>query len=340
MEEKEVTLKEIIDKLKYYILLIIRKWKVVLPVVILGSILGFAYSFTKQNIYTAKLSFALEEKSAQGSNIGAIASQFGINIGGGAEGGVFVGDNIIELMKSKLIIEQTLFNEVNLGDSNELLINYYTSHLLNKKDKFYNYKFIKNTQSNRQSDSLLLNITKKIIKEHLVITKPDKKLNIIEVSFKSTSEKFSKYFCEAVVKNVSEFYIETKVGKVKNNITLLEQKVDSVKFELNSAIYGRAKFSDQNIGLIRQSAAVPKIKQEMNVQILSTMYTELVKNLELSKITLMREEPLIQIIDVPKYPLDVEKSSKSLNTILGAFLSFLFITLYLILYDLFKTLSL
>jgi hypothetical protein len=72
-------------------------------------------------------------------------------------------------------------------------------------------------------------------------------------------------------------------------------------------MYDRATISDQNIGLIRQRAAVPKLQQELRVQMLSTMYGELIKNLEFSKLTLMREEPLIQIIDKPILPLEKEE---------------------------------
>jgi len=42
----------------------------------------------------------------------------------------------------------------------------------------------------------------------------------------------------------------------------------------------------------------------MEVQMLQTMYGEVVKNLELSKTMAAIDEPLIQVIDVPRYPLN------------------------------------
>ena len=53
------------------------------------------------------------------------------------------------------------------------------------------------------------------------------------------------------------FYIETKTKKSRSNVLLLQNREDSVQRELN-AVYGRAQFGDQNMGLIRQQAAVPK----------------------------------------------------------------------------------
>jgi uncharacterized protein involved in exopolysaccharide biosynthesis len=88
---------------------------------------------------------------------------------------------------------------------------------------------------------------------------------------------------------------------------------------------GRAKELDQNFGIIRQQAAVPRLKNEMKVQMLSALYAELVKNLEFSKLSLMREAPLIQIIDRPILPLEFTKIKNSKAILIGAFL-FSFLT--------------
>jgi hypothetical protein len=50
------------------------------------------------------------------------------------------------------------------------------------------------------------------------------------------------------------------------------------------------------------------------------MYGELIKNTELAKFTLMREEPLIQIIDKPYFPLDRKKLGRGKGGIIGGFL--------------------
>ena len=111
---------------------------------------------------------------------------------------------------------------------------------------------------------------------------------------------------------------------------LLQNRADSVQRELNAALYGRAQFGDQNMGLIRQQAAVPKLKQEMRVQMLGTLYGELVKNLEFAKLTLMREEPLVQIIDQPILPLPKVRLGKFKAMIIGGFLLTFFVLMILV----------
>jgi uncharacterized protein involved in exopolysaccharide biosynthesis len=142
----------------------------------------------------------------------------------------------------------------------------------------------------------------------------------VNISVACTDEIFAKIFSEKLIETVTDFYIETKTKKSRGNVMLLQNRADSVQRELNAALYGRAQFGDQNMGLIRQQAAVPKLKQEMKVQMLGTLYGELVKNLEFAKLTLMREEPLVQIIDQPILPLPKAKLGKLKAMVMGGFL--------------------
>lgn len=325
--EEEISLKELILKGIGWLNYLKSKWKTIFLASFIGGLLGLGYSFINKPIYTATLTFALEEKTAGGAGgLSSIASSFGLNLGGG-EGGAFAGDNIIELMKSRLLIEKTLLTKTRINDKDELIISrYITFNKLKekwaKKPELANLSFdsIYLTNHTRTQDSVLGDIQTSITKELLEVSKIDKKLSIISVKVKSEDEIFAKSFCDNLVKNVTDFYIETKVGKSRKNVQLLESRVDSVKQELDQAMYGRAIFADQNTGLIKQSAAVPKIKQEMRIQMLATMYGELVKNMEFSKLALMREEPLIQIIDRPIFPLSFEELSKAKSIVLGGVL--------------------
>ena len=70
-------------------------------------------------------------------------------------------------------------------------------------------------------------------------------------------------------------------------------------------------------------------KKQVDVQASTAVYGEIVKNLEISKITLRQEKPLIQIIDSPVLPLIINKVSKVkgiiIGFILGGFLTILFL---------------
>jgi uncharacterized protein involved in exopolysaccharide biosynthesis len=329
-QNDEISLKELIQKAKAWVNYFKSQWKFIFLVGIFGGLLGFGYAFNEKNIYTAKLSFVLEEKSNTGGGLSSLAAQFGLggNSGGGS---IFSGGNLIELLKSRLLIEKTLLSSVSINGKSDLLINRYVrfnklDQAWSKKTNLSNIKFTSADRTNfsLQQDSILGAISSSLIAGNISVLQQDKRLSIINVSIKSTDEIFAKIFTEKLIETVTEFYIETKTKKTRASILVLQKRADSVQSELNSAMYGRAQFGDQNMGLILQQAAVPKLKQEMKVQMLSALYGELVKNLEFAKLTLMQEEPLVQIIDQPILPLPKERLSK-LKAILMAGLFFGFL---------------
>jgi uncharacterized protein involved in exopolysaccharide biosynthesis len=66
----------------------------------------------------------------------------------------------------------------------------------------------------------------------------------------------------------------------------------------------------------------------LDVQVNSALYGELVKNLELARMALRRETPLIQVIDTPLLPLDKNKLGRLKGGLMfgavAAFLAILF----------------
>jgi uncharacterized protein involved in exopolysaccharide biosynthesis len=70
--------------------------------------------------------------------------------------------------------------------------------------------------------------------------------------------------------------------------------------------------------------------------VLNAMYLEIVKNLELSKLTLLTQTPIIQIIDKPILPLEEEFKSKTALGLLGAFLGGFLSLIFFIFRKLFK----
>ena len=63
---------------------------------------------------------------------------------------------------------------------------------------------------------------------------------------------------------------------------------------------------------------------------LTAMYGELVKNLELTRFTLDREEPVIEIIDAPSMPLKKEGQGRLLLAVLGSFLFMVLTSVFLL----------
>lgn len=185
----------------------------------------------------------------------------------------------------------------------------------------------------RVHDSILGKIYDDLSKNALSVGQKDKKTAIITIDVVSTSELFSKYFTEALVKEVSDFYIETKSMKSRENMLILERQTDSIRAELNAAITGVAVANDNTFGLnpAMNVRRAPSARRQVDVQANTAILTELVKQSELAKVTLRKETPLIQIIDKPILPLKKDRISKSEGIVMGGFVAGFLIIFSLIL---------
>ncbi len=338
--DDEISLKEIILKVKDWKHYIFSKSKTIAFAGIIGGVFGLTYSFFKKPVYTATLSFALEDEKNGGGLSGALglASQFGFDMGGNA-GGAFSEANLIELMKSRNLVEKSLLNPILINKKKISLAEAYIDfNDLRKgwKDNpsLANIQFLPNSKRSNftiQHDSILGAIYENLTKENLIISQSDKKVSIINIMVKSENELFSKYFTEALAREVSDFYIETKSKKAKLNLDILSKQTDSVRSELNAAITGVATANDNtfNLNPSLNINRVPSVKRQVDVQANTAILTELVKNLEMAKVTLRKETPLIQVIDAPILPLKKERLGKFKGLVLGGIIGGLLCILFL-----------
>lgn len=338
----EISLREIILMIKEWGAYLLTKWIIILSSGIIGAAVGFFYVYNQKPIYRAEFSFVLEDEKSGGGLSGALglASQFGIDIGGGGGGGAFTGDNLLELMKSRSMVQKALLSPVNLNGKMQSLVEYYIDFTKMRKNwegkahlSSLNFPIEYDVSMfSRTQDSVLMSIHKSIINNFLVVAKVDKKLSILKVEVKSENELFSKLFSEALVTEVSNFYIETKTKKSKANVAILQHQADSIRNQLNRAISGVAQSNDAipNLNDARQVLRSFSQQRQVDVQANTAILTELVKNLELSKLSLRKETPLIQAIDKPLLPLPIEKTGKLKGLIIGGFLAGFFTLVILI----------
>jgi len=314
----------------------------------LGATIGLVYSCLTKPVYTAKLSFALDDEKSSGglSSAAGLASQFGFDIGSSGGGGAFSGDNILELMKSRLIIGKVLLSVVNINGHNKTLADIYIDY--NKyRSMWIDKPVLRNIHFNPGANPAKFSVTQdsilgifyhNIIEKNILVGKVDKKLSIITVQVNSENELFAKYFAEKIVNEVSELYKEIKTKKSVQNVAILQHQTDSVRQALNNALTGVASSTDSNPNAnpLLQVLRVPSQRRQVDVQANTAILSELVKNLELSKITLRKETPLVQIIDTPILPLQVEKFGKIKGIVLGAIIGGILTILTLILHKLYK----
>ena len=339
LDNDEISLKELLIKVKDWYTFLLSKWKIILIAGIIGGLMGFIYAKLDKPNYKAILTFALEEGGGGGGLSGALglANGLGIDLGGG---GIFATANITSLMKTRLIIEKTLLKPILVKDKTTTLAEYYLEINRSKeswggKPNLKNVNFLPNSDRSNYTlaqDSILEKIYQNLVgKETLLVDQKDKKVSILSIEVTSKDELFSKLFCENLAKETSNFYILTKSKKARINVDILQTQVDSIKRELKGSISGVASEIDQvyNLNPSLNIKTVVSKNRQVDVQANTSILTNLVVQLELAKINLRKETPLIQELDKPILPLIKIQTNKItailIGGILGGFLSLLYL---------------
>lgn len=335
---EKISFKEFIKDFNGEVNYLKQKWKVILLVGLMLGAIGLVYALYSKPNYTASLSFVLSSDGKGGSSLLGLASQFGIDMSGtSGSNDMFSSDNIITLLSSRKMVQKALFKKT---VDNKLLINIAADELgLLKKWEKKQYlrpflPFPDNVDAMKPTqDSLARAVFEIVSKKLLSVSKPDKKQGIFLVNVNSSNEAFSIYLAKYIVDETTQFYIATKTKVAKQNLDMIQREADSLQHLLHGTITSTASMIDASFNLNPAYQIQRSGVQQNQVQstVLSTAYGEVVKNVEIAKVTLQKETPLFQVIDEPTLPLVRTTVSKSkaiaIGFILGVILTSLFIVI-------------
>lgn len=344
-EGDEISLKELIVKIQMLCRYLWQRKIWIILFTLIGGGAGFWQAVTTKPGYSAELTFVLEESSS--SPLGAysgLASQLGLDLSSSGGSSLFAGDNIMEFIKTRLIVEKALLSPIVYHNKEMTMAECYIEFSGFRKPwseltPAFNVSFPLDSDRavfSRSQDSVLNFIQGKIVKKNIKIEKVDKKLSFISVQVVSPVEVFSKYFTEALVNEAIDFYTNTKTKRTRTNVDRLQSQADSIKILLNRKTYSAAVLQDFNANPAKQVASINTEFALRDKMVLQTMYGEIVKNLELSKMAMEQETPVIQIINTPIFPLEIKKLGKLKAIVIGAFLGGFFTTLIILMSRIYK----
>jgi hypothetical protein len=252
---------------------------------------------------------------------------------------VFSGDNVLELLKSKAFMTQCLkmpyLNDSNYSIADKYADVYkYRAQWENDEKIGRAISFAKPDKDTRLQDSLLKIIVNRIEEKELSVVKPDKKLGFFKMTVTTKEENLSKLISEKLLKIATDFYIEAKVGRLRKNVVRLEKRTDSIYNLLNYKTQ-----STRQDALLLLNGNFANVNEAINSEIsqrdkgmLTSIYGQLITNLEASKATLIQETPTVQIVDSPNFPLDKSETKWYMGLLMGAFVSFFGSLLYFLVF--------
>jgi hypothetical protein len=328
-QTKTIKLADVLESFKRFLVYLVQNIKMALLFVVITTAISVAYYFTLKPAYEGTVTFILEEKSSgMSGGLSGLASQFGFDIGSlSGSSGMFAGDNILDILKSRSIVEKVLLSKVDSSQVNGLTMADLYLDFSGLKTKWQKKSAeLANISFNNLSvdkphslvqDSVLYVIYSRLNKKHVVVERLNKKGSIIKISTTSTNQVFSKVFTERLLVETRKLYIDVKTGTSAANVQRLEQRADSLMRVLNNKSYQSAAVQIVDANSAFKSAAVPGEVSQRDKMISYAIYTEVVKNLEASRMALANQTPALQQLDSPRYPLEDQKKSLFLLLIFG-----------------------
>lgn len=308
---------------------------------ILGCLIGFLIAWFWPVTYTARTTFVVEEgKSSGGGLMSSLAGSLGLDLGGfmGGTSGVLAGDNVQQLLISHKMLKETLLTPLS-SDSNKTIADQYVKvyKLDEKWKKHTNDQLIRfpseDANYNRLQDSLLNEILRTLSEKQIGVNKPDKKLSFFALNTTMKDQELASLFNENLINQASKFYIETKTKRLRVNVDKLQHRADSLERILNRKTFSTSASTSSLIDLnpAYVTAGVSTELQERDKRIVQTTYSEIMKNLEMSKTMLIQETPTFQIVDTPLIPLRKNRLKYSTAGMTGIILAGLSMCLFVLL---------
>lgn len=269
------------------------------------SIVGLSGQLFFPQRYQAQLMLAVEEGESSGWQ--NLLAQFGLDVGGLNPGGIFEGESLVKLFKTRFMVERTLMDSVETPNGSKTLVNAFYPYTKwgDDQSEFRTIVFpATRGEFSPLQDSLMMCMAEYIVADVLDVYKPDKKLSLIYVNATHEDKYVAQSFTEAIVKNTIEYFLETITSKARKNLQVLQNQRDSAQDYLSSALRRNAGARDAMVNPLFQSGQVDQYETYVDLQVANALFVEIAKNLTLAEIGLRKQTPLIQVIEYPNFPLN------------------------------------
>ncbi len=309
--------RKLVKSAKAIFVTILKYWWLLAICVVLGAGGGWIYDQVNEvpDSYEASFVFNLETGSG-GSELSSFASALGMS-GATSNGNIFSGANFTELFRSKKIGNRVMMTPITIGNKTDLLVNFYKNRsgalrrtknpeFLEKEFTFPN-KPLKEYNSTQMS---YLNMFREYASADLEIGNLDRKSSFMELTVTTDSDTLSKMMAETWLKKMTEFYTETRSQKTLELLKLHKHRRDSVLSVLSGAERKLAAQQDFSQYMIMPSGRVNEQRMTQNTTYLQTLYMDALRNIDALQTSLIRESPLVTIIDEPTFPLSSDPYPK------------------------------
>ncbi|GAB3182055.1 GumC domain-containing protein [Telluribacter humicola] len=310
--EDQISPKEIVLKVIAFKNSLIRNWKILLLFIVLGAGIGYVLDIYLEEpaTYEATVVFNLGGGSSGQAN--EVAGLLGLG-GGAPDANIFTGENFFYFVTSRPVIERALMKEVDINNKKMLFANFYIDSSGIKKDwaeaestEMLNFQFTNNDPTKLTlKERLVLNEIVERTKGATSVAALDRKSSFIQLTSNSQNSTLARTWANTLLETVEEVYTENQTFKTRKTLRLLQRRADSLAVILGRTEARLARELDYSTQVVVPEGKVSVNKLERNTSFIQGLYMETMRNVENTRVSLIREAPLFTIIEGVKTPLDM-----------------------------------
>jgi uncharacterized protein involved in exopolysaccharide biosynthesis len=172
----------------------------------------------------------------------------------------------------------------------------------------------------------------------------DKRTGIITIQAKMRDAVVAAQIAQKTMDYLTSYVINYRISKTAKDVEFLNERLKEAKIRKEKAEINYFTYTDQNRNPFMQSSMITQRKLEAEYSIAKSLYDELVRQLEQSRVKLSDETPIFKTLEPPRVPIKKSEPARAVLVlgfgIVGLILGLLFvINKYIGIIELFKSLT-
>jgi len=262
-------------------------------------VLAVIYALIKDPRYESQVTlYQVSSQEGGGSRIGALASQFGL---GGSLGGGSSNFNIKDLVNSRKIRDRVIFN---------------TWYSEEKEDSM---NLIEYWEIEAETEAEKVDAALKTISESITHSL-DEETGLHSITVKMPEPQIAADIANFISQSVADYVQHEQKSQTRMNIKYIDKRLETVKRQLTKAEEALKEFRENNVRASSPQLMLEQGRLQRQVTIKQEVYLTLQKEKEMAQIDLVKETPVINILDEAVEPQQRSEPKRKLIVIIGGFL--------------------
>ena len=311
-----------------------KEWLIVAIITTLFAALSLVYGFSLKNEFTAEGRILPEIQSKGASKLGGLSSLAGlagINLDNLSSSEAIRPDLYPDIVASTPFYLYLLKQKVTTKENKTISFEAYLKENFEQKNWLSNF-FSADSSSMiaiaALKDSTLLVLTKKqdATIENLkkrIGASYDKKSGVISISAKMPDPVAASSVARLTMNYITEYVGKYRTEKARQDLFFLQERVNDARGRFYGQQAKKAQYTDQAKYIALQTADLQRERIDADYKVSTSVYNNLLAQLEQAKIKVQEETPVFQVLEPPKVPLKKSEPHRSIILAIAMFLGFI-----------------